>query len=49
MCGLLIAIIDGMDGENILTDEEITAAVAIGASVIKHWSTVFDIAVVWAG
>ena len=40
--------VDGMDGENI-TDEEIAAAVAVGASVIEHWSTVSGIiAVVWS-
>ena len=33
-----------MDGENI-PDEEIAAAVAVGASVIEHWSTVSGIAV----
>ena len=39
---------DGMDGENI-PDEEIAAAVAVGASVIEHWFTVFGSAVVWSG
>ena len=39
---------DGMDGENI-PNEEIAAAVAVGASVIEHWSTVSGIAVVWSG
>ena len=39
---------DGMDGEHI-PDEEIAAAVAVGASVIEHWSTVSGIAVVWSG
>ena len=39
---------DWMNGENIL-DEEISAAVAVGASVIEHWSTVSGIAVVWSG
>ena len=34
---------DEIDGERI-PDEEITAAVAVGASVIEHWSTVFGIA-----
>ena len=34
-----------MDGENI-RDEEIAAAVAVGASVIEHWSTVSGVAVV---
>ena len=34
-----------MDGENI-PDEEITAAVAVGASLIEHWSTISVIAVV---
>ena len=42
MCG------DGMDAENKL-DEEIAAAVAVGASVIEHGSTVCGIAVVWSG
>ena len=37
-----------MDGENI-PDEEISAAVAVGASVIEHWSIVSSIAVVWSG
>ena len=37
-----------MDGENI-PDEEISAAVAVGASMIEHWSTVSSIAVVWSG
>ena len=38
-----------MDGENI-PDEEIAAAVAVGASVIEHRPTVvFGIAVVWSG
>ena len=38
-----------MDGENI-TDEDIAAAaVAVGASVIEHWSTtVSGIAVLWS-
>ena len=35
-----------MDGGNI-PDEETAAAVAVGASVIVHWSTVSVIAVVW--
>ena len=39
---------DGMGGKNI-PDEEIAAAVAVGASMIEHWSTVSDIAVVWSG
>ena len=39
---------DGMDGENI-SEEEIAGAVAVGASVIEHWSTIFSIAVVWSG
>ena len=37
-----------MDGENI-PDEEIAAAVAVGAGAIKHWPTVSGIAVVWSG
>ena len=36
-----------MDDENI-PDEEIAAAVVVGASVIEHWSTVFGV-VVWSG
>ena len=37
-----------MDSENI-PDEEIAAAVAVGASVIEHWFTVVSgIAVVWS-
>ena len=40
--------LDGMDGKNI-PDEEIAAAGAVGASMIEHWSTVSDIAVVWSG
>ena len=36
-----------MDGENI-PDEEITAAVAVGASVIEHWSTLYP-ASLWSG
>ena len=41
--------VDGIDGEDIL-DEEIAAAVAIGASVFELcWSTVSGIAVVWSG
>ena len=36
-----------MDGENI-PGEEIAAAVALGASVIEHLSTVSGIAVVWS-
>ena len=39
--------VDGTDGENI-PDEEIAAAVAVGASVIELRSTVSDIAVVWS-
>ena len=39
---------DGMDDENI-PDEEIAAAVAVGASVVEHWSTVSGIAAVWSG
>ena len=31
-----------MDGENI-PDEEISAAVAVGASVIEHWSAVSSV------
>ena len=38
---------DGIDGENIL-DEEIAAAVAVGASVFELWSTVSGIDVVWS-
>ena len=38
-----------IDGENI-PDEEIAAAVAVGASVFEPWSTVVSgIAVVWSG
>ena len=37
---------DGIDGETML-DEEIVAAVAVGASVFELWSTVSGIAVVW--
>ena len=37
-----------MDVENI-PDEEIAAAVAVGASGIEHWSTLSGIAVVWSG
>ena len=40
--------VDGVDGENI-PDEEISSAVAVGGSVIEHWSTVSSIAVVWSG
>ena len=40
--------VDGMDGENI-PDEEISAAVTFGASVIEHWPTVSGIAVIWSG
>ena len=36
-----------MDGENIL-DEEVSAAVAVGAVVIENWFTVSGIAVVWS-
>ena len=39
--------VDRMDGENI-PDGEIAAAVRVGASVTKHWSTVSSIAVVWS-
>ena len=39
-----------MGGENIpVPDEEVAAAVAVGASVIEHWSIVSGIAVVWSG
>ena len=38
---------DGIDGEN-MPDEEIAAAVAVGASVIEHRPTVSGIAVVWS-
>ena len=41
MCGR-----HSIDGENI-PNEKIAAAVAVGASVIEHWSTVSGIAVVW--
>ena len=44
----LLICVDGINGENI-PDEEIAAAVAVGASVIEHWSTVSGIAVVWSG
>ena len=37
-----------MDGEN-LPDEEIAAAVTVGASVLEHLSAVFGIAVIWSG
>ena len=37
-----------MDGEN-TPDEEIVAAMAVGASVVEHWSAVSGIAVVWSG
>ena len=40
--------VDRMDDENI-PHEEIAAAVAVGASVIEHWSTVSGIDVVWSG
>ena len=40
--------VDGIDGENIL-DEETATAVAVGVSVIEHWSTVSGIAAVWSG
>ena len=40
--------VDGVDGENI-PDEDIAVAVAVGASVIEHWSTVSGIAVFWSG
>ena len=36
-----------IDGENI-PDEEIAAAVAVGARVLELWSTVSGIAVVWS-
>ena len=32
--------VDGMNGEKI-PDEEIAAAVTVGASVIEHWSTLY--------
>ena len=37
-----------MDGENI-PDDEILAAVVVGASVIELWPTVSGIVVVWSG
>ena len=41
--------VDEMDGKNIPDEEIAAAAGAVGASVIEHWSTVSDIAVVWSG
>ena len=40
--------VDGVDAENI-PDADIAVAVAVGASVIEHWSTVSGIAVFWSG
>ena len=40
--------VDEMDDEDI-PDEKIVAAVAVGASIIEHWSTVSGIATVWSG
>ena len=40
--------VDGMHDENI-PDEDIVAAVAVGASVIEYWYTGSGIAVVWSG